>query len=144
MQKAFNAVIEGTEADDWRNFNFKITRLDIPENATVIDDRVYRYTLYGRTTDFKSIELAKKQQAGLETKVDFLGFCEGATLPYHGGIFPNVLGRPRTVVLQDGRVFTEMGDDEYRKALPEIVKVAGEIFNDERAKNVYERGTVKG
>ena len=130
--KEFNAVIEGTYFDNWYSFNYKIALLEIPAETSVLDDNIYKYKRYGKTNDFQNIQEVDRESNNLETKIGFLGFCDGIVLPYIGGI-PNVLERPRTVCLRDGRIFIEdhmLTDKAYIDRISLIVKSIGEIFSD--------------
>jgi len=131
----FNAVIEGTYHDEWNRLNYKIAELQIPEGTQVINDGTYRYVNFESKPDEKS-------KGGLETMVDSLGFLPGIVLPFRGGTFPQVLERPRAVVLRDFRVFVDEGmlkDQKYVSVLPNILMNAGRIFNDEGTAKNYEK-----
>jgi len=134
-KEIFNAVIEGAYHDLWTDLNYKIAQLEVPEEVSVLNDSTYRYLLYGKTDDFENIKTDSNAD-GLERKIDFLGFCEGVVLPYMGGI-PNLLERPRAVCLRDGRIFVDehmLTNSAYLKAIPSIVKAAGELFKGMRNK----------
>jgi len=104
----FNAVIEGTFHDEWTRFNYKIVQIDVPVRTSVINDVTYKYGLaaVARTKDFQSVIETSEIAEEREVKIDSLGFCNGVVLPYRGGI-PNLLERPRTVFMRDGRIFVE-------------------------------------
>ncbi len=137
----FNAVIEGTYHDEWSNLNYKIALLGVSEGVALLNDSIYKYKFYGITEDFQKIQKINYEIGNLETKIDFLGFCDGVALPYFGGI-PNILERPRTVCTKDGRVFIEehmLSDKAYLETVPSIIKNVGEIFNDkELLENIFE------
>ena len=142
-RKDFNAVIEGTYHDDWSNLNYKIIQLDIPENIAILCDGTYKYKLYGRTQDFADVTKVNGAAGDLETKIDFLGFCEGVVFPYGRGI-PNILERPRTVCMRDGRIFIDdqmITDQTYLDTVLAVVKTAGKIFSDKRFSELYEEVT---
>lgn len=71
-----------------------------------------------KTDNFESIQ--KVEIEGSEKEIDFVGFlCSW------------FLERPRTICTLDGRIFVEeemLKDDQYVKALPEIVKTSKKIF----------------
>jgi len=131
----FNAIIEGTYADEWRRHNLKITLLDIPKNTISLNDETYMYHLYGRTEDFKSIQRGVLEDGSSERdivrkNIESLSWCPGIVLPYRGGI-PNILERPRAVFMEDGRIFVEgnmVKDGLYLESLNKLVLQAGEIF----------------
>ena len=140
----FNIVVEGTESDDWKTLNYKVANIPygVEEDAVLISDGVYRYGLYGKTEDFKTVKRQKPEEVGeLEIKLeDFLGFSPGVVLPFRGGAAVNILGRPRAICTRDGRVFIDDGmmkDREYLKVLPKIVESAKEIFESEQIATIY-------
>jgi hypothetical protein len=138
-RKDFNAVIEGTYHGELRNLNYKLVQLQIPEDAAILNDGIYRYKLHGKTEDFESIQKVNDGVGGLEVTIDFLGFCEGVVLPYKGGIL-KILEIPRTVCMRDGKVFIgeHMSMDKtYLDVFSSIVKTAGEIFRDKRFIELY-------
>jgi len=138
-RKDFDAVVEGTYHDEWNKLNYKITQLEIPENTEVLNDGTYKYKLHGRTEDFENVQRAHGETGNLETKIDFLGFCEGVVLPYGGGI-PNILERPRAVCMRDGRIYVEehmTTDESYVEAVSSVVKTAGEIFRERKFSKLY-------
>ena len=140
----FNAVVEGTYHDQWITLNFKITRIEIPENTAVLNDGVYKYRLHGRTDDFEHVQRVNGESGDLEAKINFLGLYEGFVLPYKGGIL-NILERPRTVCMRDGRVYIDEDmaiDKFYLSAVPSIVKAAGEMFGKEALSELYKQVTI--
>jgi len=141
-KKQFNVVIEGTSQDEWGRLNYKVMELEVPEKTTTVYDGSYHYVLFGRTRDFQTIERITSQPESLETKTERLSSCQGVALPYHGGSFPNVLERPRTLCLNDGRVYVDKGmlkDTQYVGAVSEIIKTAGELFQDKEAAKLYRK-----
>ncbi|MBI2110464.1 hypothetical protein HYT51_01665 [Candidatus Woesearchaeota archaeon] len=142
-RKNFNAVVEGTYHDEWRNLNYKLTQIEVPEDTAVLNDGIYKYKLHGRTGDFKNVQIVNGESGGLETKIDFLGFCEGVVLPYDGGI-PNILERPRAVCMRDGRIYVDehlATYESYVDAISSVVKTAGEIFREKKFSELYDRFT---
>mgnify|MGYP001573208769 CR=1 FL=1 len=130
----FNAVIEGTYHDEWMRLNYKIAELQIPEGTQGINDGNFRYVNFEKRPE--------RPESGLETKVESLDFLGGIVLPFQGGAFPQILERPRAVVLRDFRVFVEQGmleDQRYVTMLPNIIMNAGRLFNDERIAKIYEQ-----
>ena len=76
----------------------------------------------------------------LETRTEPLGLSVGVDVLYYGGVLLNIIERPRTVCMRDGRVFisTDMIKDEaYLGVLPSILEKAEEIFGDERFSELY-------
>ncbi len=142
-RKDFNAVVEGTYHDDWRNLNYKITQIEVPEDTAVLNDGTYKYKLHGRTEDSENIQRANGEAGNLEAKIEFIGFCEGIVLPYRGGI-PNILERPRAVCMRDGRIYVEehmATDESYVNAVSSVVKTAGEIFGKKKFSELYDQVT---
>jgi len=142
-RKDFNAVVEGTYHDDWRNLNYKIAQIVVPEDTAVLNDGKYKYKLHGRTDDFENIQRVNGEAGDLEAKIDFLGFCEGVVLPYKGGI-PNILERPRAVCMRDGRIYVDehmVTDESYVNAVSSVVKTAGEIFGEKKFSELYNQVT---
>lgn len=138
---SFNALIEGTYPDDLMRFHFKIARLDVPTGITLVNDGVYQYHLNGMTTDFRDLYVRQRAsgEKDVEHKVDSLVFCEGIVLPYRGGN-TNVLDRPRSILLDDGRFFTSMENDrEYLRFVREIIKVGKEVFSNHELSGLYKR-----
>jgi hypothetical protein len=136
--EGFNAIIEGTEQDEWRLFYFKLAHVEVQERVARINDRVYRYELHGKTKDYSHIENAESQP-GLEAKVDFLGFCPGVVLRSSP---VQVLGRPRTVCMRDGRIFIDehmKEDSQYVEALVKSLEDMGKMFNDKRTDEWYRK-----
>lgn len=136
----FNAVIEGTYHDEWSTLNYKLARLQVPENAAVLNDGTYKYQLHGKTADFKNLQKAAGESS-LEAKIEFIGFCNGVVLPYMGGI-PCILERPRTVCMKDGRIFVDehMSTDKlYMDAMTSIMGSAGKIFQDKKFSDLYNK-----
>jgi hypothetical protein len=138
VQGGFNAVIEGTFHDDWRNFHYKLARLDVPTGTTVINDGVYKYRFHLTSSDGRIIDRTRPP-GSVEATTDFLGFCPGVVLPYRGGTFSNHLERPRTVIMGDGRMFIEreMGKDV------DYVKVAEEVAIRQAMEILFRDGIVK-
>ncbi|PIN81279.1 hypothetical protein COV11_02265 [Candidatus Woesearchaeota archaeon CG10_big_fil_rev_8_21_14_0_10_30_7] len=145
-KKSFNAVVEGTAQDDWMTLNYKLTRIEVPENVVVLNDGVYKYKLHGRTEDFENVQVTNAEAGDLEAKINFLGFCEGVVLPYCGGI-SNFLQRPRAICMRDGRVYIDENmatDDSYVNAVSLVVKTAGEIFSEQKLSKLYSQVASKG
>lgn len=112
----FNAVIEGTNQDEWSSLQYATRKMRIPSNTTVINDENYQFCLYGRTSDFQTVEPLEKSIETLETKINPLVFA---------------LERPRAICMRDGRVYvdkTMTKDEAYIRALDKIVQTAKEIF----------------
>ncbi len=142
-RKDFSAVVEGTYHDEWRNLNYKITQIEVPENTTVLNDGAYKYKLHGRTDDFKNVQRVNEETGDLEARIDFLGFCKGVVLPYQGGI-PNILERPRAICMRDGRVYIDehlITDESYLSTVSSIVETAGEIFRERNFSELYDHVT---
>lgn len=138
-RKDFNALVEGTYHDNWKNLNYKLVQINVSEDVAVLNDGIYKYKLHGRTDNFKKIERTNGETGDLETKIDFLGFCEGVVLPYRGGI-PSFLERPRAVCMRDGRVYIDehmVTDRLYMDAIPSVIKLAGEIFEEKKFSELY-------
>ena len=128
-QPSFNAVVEGTEQDEWPRFYFKLVSIIVPEGSIKIGDGVYAYELHGRTKDYGMIEPAQGTP-NLEAKIDFLGFCPGVVLRDHP---TQVLGRPRAVCMRDGRIFIDQDmrrEELYVSMLMEALPVVGKLFSD--------------
>ena len=133
----FNVVVEGTWMGDWRNTHYKLARLEVPENAKTINDEDLTYSPFGREESEKSAE-----EDALETKVDSLAFCKGVVLPCKGGVFPNVLDRPRAIFLKDGRIFIEKEmakDQEYLKTIQRSSQYARRLFDDPQTNEGYRK-----
>ena len=114
----FNAVVEGTYHDQWKTLNYRVLKIEIPEEITTLNDGTFKYKLFGKTDNFESIQ--KVEIEGPEKEIDFVGFlCSW------------FLERPRTICTLDGRIFVEeemLKDDQSVNALPEIVKTSKKIF----------------
>lgn len=138
--KDFDAVIEGTWHDEWRRSHYKVARLEIPEKISVVNDGEYTYGFYGITEDFQHIVKIEKRN-GLEFKLAPLNFCPGRVLSGNGGSFPNVLERPRLICVMDGRIFLDNKlsnrNEDYISAIPDIIKIAGEVFKREDIRKTY-------
>ncbi len=80
---SFDAVVEGAHQHKWKDLNYKIVRLQVPENTGILDDRNYKYRLHGRTKNFKNIQRVNGEAGDLEFAVGFLGSCDGVVLPYN-------------------------------------------------------------
>lgn len=137
----FNVIIEGTFPDEWKNLNYKLAHIDIPEGTAVLNDGTYKYTLYGKTDDFKNIQ--RVQPGNLEVKIDPLSLCKGIVLSEREGIKNNpLLDRPRTVCTRDGRVYIDKDmttEKSYIKDVPFIVENAGEVFGKPEASEMYKK-----
>ena len=141
---SFNALIEGTYPDDWGAFHYKIAQLDVPKGINVVNDRSYRYLLYGMTRDFRDFYVYQRAfgEIDAEHEVDSLVFRDGIVLPFKGGN-PNVLDRPRSILLDDGRFFTSMMWDKYICFIREILKTGKEVFSNPELSRLYERVVLK-
>ena len=131
-KKNFNAIIEGTEYDDWRSLKFKITYIEVPENTGVINDNTYKYLFYGKTENFHDVKKEENRNS-LETKVGSFAFCQGV---------PAILGRPRSLIMRDGRVFIDsdmMAREDYLKAIEDVLEDAKEFFESKEAAKVYKK-----
>lgn len=136
----FNSVIEGTYHDEWFLFHYKLANLSIPKNVSLINDGTNKYSFFGKTEDFISVDQNKKTDS-LEIEVDSLSFGPGIVLPFRGGI-PNILDRPRTISLRDGRIFVDehmIIDEKYVKAIPEILQTANKLFTDKQTNENYKK-----
>jgi hypothetical protein len=137
QRRLFNAVIEGGFHDDWCTLHYKILALNVDAESS-IGDGVYHYPLYGKTQDFASLELAASQ---VRMKIPFLAFHKGVLLPYRGGPFPFLLERPRSVFLDDGRVFVEermLPDSNYMSVLPKAMGDAKTLFENEQLHALFQ------
>lgn len=112
----FNAVIEGTNQDEWSSLQYVTRRIKIPSNTTVVNDENYQFCLYGRTSDFQTVKPIRESTETLETKISPLVFT---------------LERPRAICTRDGRIYVDrmmLKDKAYICALDTIVQTAKEIF----------------
>ncbi len=144
-EQAFNAIIEGTFADDWSNFHHKLASLDIPAGIRMLSEgqegRYTHYVLYGIILPNRDPYKVIMETSPAEI-VKPLSDLEGIVLPYAGGSFPHVLDRPRAVYLRDGRVFVEcdmLKNDEYLDAIlssKEVERVTRE-FCDPNLEDLY-------
>ena len=135
----FNSVIEGA-TDVLAECCYKIAFLNMRPKTNVLFDGLYKYVLYGKTKDFKGIQKEIKIRC-LETKIDSLVVCQGIVLK-DPGVFERILERPRTVCMDDGRIFIEeemLNDKNYKKIIPGIINIAGGIFKDKRFYDVYSK-----
>jgi len=142
-KEEFNAVIEGTYHDDWTQLHYKLAHIQVPEDTGVINDGMYKYHFYGKTTDFQSVQPINGEAKGLEAKIDLLCFSPGVVLPYSGGT-PNILERPRTVCTKDGRIFIDesmLDNEDYLGVIPSMVQNAGEIFKKKSFAKLYREVT---
>ncbi len=124
----FNAVIEGSFQEGWKTLYYKLARLEVPQDVSVLNDKTYRYQLYGKTEDFNGISIAVGN--GLEAKVPDLADCHGIVLSNESDI-EFMLERPRAVCMRDGRIFVDinmMEDAQYMDAMFDVVRNAGRIF----------------
>lgn len=131
----FNAAIEGIfpgERSSSMHQYFKLAKIDVPENATVINDGVSKYMLCGREEKDLSGFLGVKCESMLEQAVASLVTCPGVVFPYIGGA-PNKLDEPRAVCMTDGKVFVReslIGDTAYLSLISAIAVAAGRKFRD--------------
>lgn len=135
----FNAVIEGGYSHGERHLYFKIDRIEVPENARVLDDGTLKYLLVGRARNFEDFQIINGEADGLESQVSSLclgGFVLELGIP--------VLEKPRALCMRDGRIYIEESmklDRAYLEVLSSVVQTAGEIFGDEIFSELYEKVT---
>lgn len=123
-----NLFAEGSYLRDRRTLYYLLTNIPFPEGVavivTVIDDKVHRYQLYGRTEDFQTIQRVDGEVGDLEVKIEFLSLGEGLT------------ERPRLICMRDGRIFVNEDvakDKHYLGVIPSVVETAGEMFREKQS-----------
>lgn len=106
------AVIEMTWQDEWWSFTPLPVNLDVPVDASaLVDFGGEKYELYGRTDDFETLQPVDED--GRDIDVELMKEVISRT----GG--PATV---RTVLMDDGRVFTNQVDnEEYLEALEGII-----------------------
>lgn len=111
-QPEYLAVIEGTFHDEWRNLQYKLSELSIPEGTTVVNDGVYDYIFYGRSEDFQTVQIVESSESPVLTTKSLISSDDV------------ILERPRAVYTKDGRVFVEknmLSDAAYLETIPEML-----------------------
>jgi hypothetical protein len=98
----FNAIIEGTFHDEWNRSHYKLARLPIPDDCALINDKQYKFGLYGRGANGGLLDFVRAENPqGSELTLNMpLAFYPGLST-YRGP----VLERPRLIAMRDSRVY---------------------------------------
>jgi len=148
----FNAVIEGGPKNACR---YKLASLPLQGEITAISDNSIepkdRCILYGRikNLDGDLIRLGNDSfysQSQIETEFDSLRNWPGVHLQSKCSSPSKFLDSIRSITMRDGRVFLEKSlwfDRDYLLLLPKVVKIANEMFKDQRYNGLYHQ-TIDG
>lgn len=133
----FDAVIEGDFLGDPGGSFFKLARLAVPPEATVLKSRPERFILHGKTADYRTLQLVGSDIAPREVHIADVAEGPGLTLPYHdGGFNMNLLSDPDAIFLDDGRVYVEQRarlDQKYVAGIASLLPQVGELFRGAEA-----------
>ena len=136
---SFNVLIEGSSFCPL-DLTFKTANVQIPQGVDVVYDGVHHYSLLGRTGDFEDFSRDRRfVVVGREANIESLENCQGIVLPY-GPDFARTLSGPRTILLRDGRLFTNRSRSfGYLRLIPEVLKEARRLFTDCLFDELYSR-----
>ncbi|MBI3033046.1 hypothetical protein HYY69_06235 [Candidatus Woesearchaeota archaeon] len=136
--KSFNAVVEGSYVNPWMVSFWRIGCLDIPTSVKVVRER-YKSNTYRFSPHSKVSVVVDDGEGPLELEVKSLGSL-GVGLATEGEYTADFISHPRALFLRDGRIYVEESvrmQDWYRKAFPDIKKIAEIIFSDPYYQDAY-------
>ena len=139
---SFNALIEGNQNNQWEVMRYKLVALEIPQNVALLEDGVYRYGLKSTTRDFRHFEDINPSFGDEVSSFEILSLSHlnGLVLPYVGGNGFHILERPRSILLEDGRLFSSLCDLTYLRILKgEIGDIAKQTFSNSGLDELYKR-----
>ena len=124
LKKDFNAIIEGK--DNSNNTRLKIAYLEVPSNASEIDDYFSKYILVSAP------EGAKKKLTSPVAKVNSaIASCRGLVLGKESSLIRCALENPEIIYLKDRRIFVREGKNDYDiKDLEDAMSIKSDMINN--------------
>ena len=145
----FNAVVGGLCSRDLTDQRHMMTRIPVPEQALALFDDWEVFVLYATTKDFRNLTYLDLPPDAEKVAIRFSGFTSrGALLDRELSVTKTSplpgdgrkIKRPMSICLRDGRIYIDekmFRHREYMELIPDIVRAAGQIFEDRELSAYY-------
>jgi hypothetical protein len=128
-------IVEGTFHDDVRRMYFIVSKANIPRKPIKeIKDSSYSFGLFGLTDGLNLTRVSEPKGEVIEIDGSY------KLAMYTLGEPVRVIERPRTIITEDGRIFSETGGvmgidkEDYYKAIENLVPQFYEVFRKVKKK----------